>query len=241
MTKIKNAAKSEKQKCKYCDKYFTKVQLASHKCSWEPRQCKYCHMQIIARDIDRHEEKCASKQSKKKDDALKSLSTTSSKQESSNEPEDRCCSFGDCDCSSFVPSTSSRVRPSHPHLICATCGHGALYHQSAARRLCSCEGSIDGIKWAKEFQAAAVDSSPKKSSAPRTSGSVSTGSLEKESSASSGKNKSSSGKVPIRSKGKKSALMQVAESMEKDSKAVQDRKQEECSHGSCRKHAYGPS
>ena len=61
-----NASKSEKKKCKHCDKYFSTPQLAAHQCDWEPRQCKLCGMQIIARDIGRHEEKCATKRAKAK-------------------------------------------------------------------------------------------------------------------------------------------------------------------------------
>jgi len=135
-------------------------------------------MQIIARDIVRHEEKCANKQRAKGTRLVPPLllllllvnsigltlamllvvcifcsslrfffpflllpaealfgsskaTTVVDDEEGTEEP--RCCSFGDCDCSRFVPSTSSRVRPSHPHLICATCGHGALYHQVSAQ------------------------------------------------------------------------------------------------------------
>ena len=29
-----------------------------HKCDWEPRKCQYCSMQIIARDIVKHESSC---------------------------------------------------------------------------------------------------------------------------------------------------------------------------------------
>ena len=42
--------------------FFSAPQLAAHQCDWEPKQCKLCGMQIIARDIVRHEEKCANKQ-----------------------------------------------------------------------------------------------------------------------------------------------------------------------------------
>ena len=48
------AAKSYKFKCKHCDNMVTEP----HKCDWEPRKCRYCSMQIIARDIDKHESKC---------------------------------------------------------------------------------------------------------------------------------------------------------------------------------------
>ena len=124
-------------------------------------------MQIIARDIGRHEEKCASKQSKKKSNgntAASSAATQNAQESAPDEAQARCCSFGNCDCSSFVPSTSSRVRPSHPHLICATCGHGALYHprSPAAQKALQLRSSIDGITWAKEFKAAAVSASPQK-------------------------------------------------------------------------------
>ena len=41
--------KSYKFKCKHCDNMVTEP----HKCDWEPRKCRYCSMQIIARDIDK--------------------------------------------------------------------------------------------------------------------------------------------------------------------------------------------
>ncbi len=172
---------------------FTPLQLAAHRCEWEPRQCKICGMQIIARDIVRHEEKCANKRSKQQAAAHREKQARQEEERRQKKKADRkalreapagtlaspggandmmlsddgdaerCCSFGDCDCRRFVPSTSSRVRPSHPHLICATCGHGALYHQSPdASKALALRSSLDGIKWAKEFQAARVDGSPRK-------------------------------------------------------------------------------
>ena len=153
----KNASKSEKKKCKHCDKFFSAPQLAAHRCDWEPRQCKHCGMQIIARDISRHEDKCAAKLSR----SSAASSAASVEDDSVEAEEPRCCSFGDCDCRRFVPSTSSRVRPSHPHLICSTCGHGALYHQSPdASKALALRSSAAGIEWAKEFSANLIADSP---------------------------------------------------------------------------------
>jgi hypothetical protein len=87
----KNSSKSEKKKCKHCDKYFSAPQLAAHRCDWEPRQCRHCGMQIIARDIGRHEEKCASKKSKKRSLAK---GTEDVQEEEEAAEGQRCCSFG---------------------------------------------------------------------------------------------------------------------------------------------------
>jgi hypothetical protein len=197
-----NAAKSEKKKCQHCDKYFTPPQLAAHQCDWEPKQCKICNMQIIARDIGRHEEKCAAKLTKKRS----SNDDDENNEDNSVEAEEpRCCSFGDCDCSRFVPSTSSRVRPSHPHLICATCGHGALYHQSPdASKALALRSSSEGIQWAKDFQANSIADSPVKSAGTKTSAKSTSSIGQKLTSVSAEKKKKV--KEP-------SALMQVAAGM----------------------------
>ena len=51
------STRSKKFKCKHCDQLVSDP----HNCEWEPRKCKFCSMQIIARDITKHEQKCASK------------------------------------------------------------------------------------------------------------------------------------------------------------------------------------
>jgi hypothetical protein len=51
------AAKSKKSKCQHCDQMVGE----NHKCEWEPRKCQYCRMQIIARDINKHEQNCSAK------------------------------------------------------------------------------------------------------------------------------------------------------------------------------------
>jgi hypothetical protein len=54
--------------CQYCDGHFeSAAQLRLHEgsCDWEPSNCSHCNMVIIARDLGKHEERCATKNKNK--------------------------------------------------------------------------------------------------------------------------------------------------------------------------------